>query len=155
MLSAGHTTNFATISFALLCKNQQTVFFAAMNVLARVTTKDVANCDTHCELRSSGNQQKVERKRRLGLPRGVSGSVFKIFRGSRSTLNAAPVCALTTPGRRGRVKCSRLGQSGRLHFGFSSPLGALLFRAAPLHGAVGYRDPLSLNPISDAVTRRI
>ena len=28
------------------------IFFAAVNVLARVAMKDVANCDTHCELRS-------------------------------------------------------------------------------------------------------
>ena len=41
------------------------VFFAAVNVLARVVMKDVANYDTHCELRRSGNQQTVERKRRL------------------------------------------------------------------------------------------
>ena len=52
------------------------VFFAAVNVLARVVMKDVANCDTHCELRSSGNQQIVERMRRLEQFQGASGSVF-------------------------------------------------------------------------------
>ena len=52
------------------------VFFAAVNVLARVAMKDVANCDTHCELRSSGNQQIVERMRRLEQSQGASGSVF-------------------------------------------------------------------------------
>ena len=58
------------------------VFFAAVNVLARVVMKDVANCDTHCELRSSGNQQIVERMRRLELIQGASGSVFKFLRTS-------------------------------------------------------------------------
>ena len=43
------------------------VFFAAVNVLARVVMKDVANCDTHCELRNSVNQQIVERMRCLDL----------------------------------------------------------------------------------------
>ncbi len=77
-------TSFPSVCGPLRPATTKKVFFAAMNVLARVTTKDVANCDTHCELRSSGNQQKVERKRRLGLPRGVSGSVFKIFHGTRT-----------------------------------------------------------------------
>ena len=52
------------------------VFVAAVNVLARVAMKDVANCDTHCELRSSGNQQIVEGMRRLEQFQGASGSVF-------------------------------------------------------------------------------
>ena len=43
------------------------VFFAAVNVLARVVMKGVANCDTHCELRDSVNQQTVERMRCLGV----------------------------------------------------------------------------------------
>jgi len=42
------------------------MFFAAVDVLARVVMKDVANYDTHCELRSSENQQNVERTRHPG-----------------------------------------------------------------------------------------
>ena len=40
--------------------------FAAADVLARVVMKDVANYDTHCELRSFGNQQDFERMRHIG-----------------------------------------------------------------------------------------
>ena len=47
-----------------------------MNVLARVVMKDVANCDTHCELRNSVNQQKVESMRYLHFGEGFPGSVF-------------------------------------------------------------------------------
>ena len=49
-----------------------------MNVSARVAMKNVANCDTHCELRSSGNQQDVERMRQPDL-QVVSRSVFYIY----------------------------------------------------------------------------
>ena len=56
------------------------VFFAAVNVLARVVMKDVANCGTHCELRSSGNQQTVERMLRPDSRQAAPGSVFKSFR---------------------------------------------------------------------------
>ena len=34
----------------------KTLFFAAMNVLAQEAMKDAANCETHRELRSSGNR---------------------------------------------------------------------------------------------------
>jgi len=47
-----------------------------VNVLARVVMKDVANCDTHCELRNSVNQQKVESMRYLHFGEGFPGSVF-------------------------------------------------------------------------------
>ena len=56
------------------------VFFAAVNVLARVVMKDVANCDTHCELRSSGNQQTVERMLWLDSRQAAPGSVFQYLR---------------------------------------------------------------------------
>jgi len=51
-----------------------------VNVLARVVMKDVANCGTHCELRSSGNQQTVERMLRPDSRQAAPGSVFKSFR---------------------------------------------------------------------------
>ena len=35
-----------------------------MDVLARTTMKDAANCDTQCELQNSVNHQTAERKRR-------------------------------------------------------------------------------------------
>ena len=56
------------------------VIFAAVNVLARVVMKDVANCDTHCELRSSGNQQTVERMLWLDSRQAAPGSVFQYLR---------------------------------------------------------------------------
>ena len=37
---------------------------SAMDVLARTTMKDAANCDTQCELQNSVNHQTAERKRR-------------------------------------------------------------------------------------------
>ena len=37
---------------------------SAMDVLARTTMKDAANCDTQCELQNSVNHQIAERKRR-------------------------------------------------------------------------------------------
>ena len=37
---------------------------SAMDVLARATMKDAANCDTQCELQNSVNHQTAERKRR-------------------------------------------------------------------------------------------
>lgn len=120
----GHTISLRLYLFVgLAALNLKLVFFAAMNVLARVTTKDVANCDTHCELRSSGNQQKVERKRRLGLPRGVSGSVFKIFYGARSMIGRASGLRAHGTQWRGRVKFMRLSLSGCLHSGLFRPLG--------------------------------
>ena len=42
--------------------------------------KDVANCDTHCELRSSGNQQTVERMLWLDSRQAAPGSVFQYLR---------------------------------------------------------------------------
>jgi len=38
-----------------------------VNVLARVMMKDVANCEAHCDLRNSVNQQIVERMRCLNF----------------------------------------------------------------------------------------
>ena len=69
------------------------VFFAAVNVLARVVMKDVANCDTHCELRDSVNQQTVERMRYLHLGEGVPGSVFDFFVPCLVFLNIDELCA--------------------------------------------------------------
>ena len=37
---------------------------SAMDVLARTTMKDAANCDTQCELQNSVNHQTAERERR-------------------------------------------------------------------------------------------
>ena len=42
----------------------QTFKLSAMDVLARTTMKDAANCDTQCELQNSVNHQTAERKRR-------------------------------------------------------------------------------------------
>ena len=47
--------------------------------------KDVANCDTHCELRSSGNQQTVERMLWLDSRQAAPGSVFQSLYVDRST----------------------------------------------------------------------
>jgi hypothetical protein len=87
------------------------LFFAAVNVLARVVMKDVANCDTHCELRSSGNQQTVERMRRLGQLQGASWSVFKSFCGPPSAARLpglAALCAKASTRDPWRIKIGRL-----------------------------------------------
>ena len=52
--------------------------FAAVNVLARVVMKDVANYGTHCELRNSVSQQTVERMRCPAVELGITWSVFFI-----------------------------------------------------------------------------
>ena len=45
------------------CTARVLVFFAAVNVLARVLMKDVANCVKRCDLRNSVNQWRVESMR--------------------------------------------------------------------------------------------
>ena len=52
--------------------------FAAVNVLAQVVVKDVANYGTHCELRNSVSQQIVERMRCPDVELGITWSVFFI-----------------------------------------------------------------------------
>ena len=48
---------------------------SAMDASARVTMKDAAKCDKHCELQNSVNQQNFERILRLrDIPEGMSAS---------------------------------------------------------------------------------
>ena len=75
-----HKSNLVTFGSFRKLLFASIVFFAAVNVLARVVMKDVANCGTHCELRSSGNQQTVERMLWPVLRQAAPGSVFKYLR---------------------------------------------------------------------------
>ena len=52
----------------------------AMDASARVTMKDAAKCDKHCELQNSVNQQNFERTLRLwATPEGMSASESPIY----------------------------------------------------------------------------
>ena len=49
---------------------------SATNVSARTTMKGTANCDKHCELQISANQQELERKMRFrDIPESMPASV--------------------------------------------------------------------------------
>ena len=53
---------------------------SAMDASARVTMKDAAKCDKHCELQNSVNQQNFERTLRLwATPEGMSASESPIY----------------------------------------------------------------------------
>ena len=55
--------------------HKATIQLLAMDASARITMKDAAKCDTHCELQSSANQQIFERIRHSqASPESMSAS---------------------------------------------------------------------------------
>ena len=76
--------HFFPLSYASICclRLCASIFLQlpAMDASARVTMKDAAKCDKHCELQNSVNQQNFERTLRLwATPEGMSASESPIY----------------------------------------------------------------------------
>ena len=77
-----------SVGFALLCFVISFLQLSAIDVSARTTMKGAANCDKHCELQNSVNQQILERKLHFrdipeSMPASVSNHLIPATRTAR------------------------------------------------------------------------
>ena len=82
----------------------------AMDASARVTMKDAAKCDKHCELQNSVNQQNFERILRLrDIPEGMPASESPPYPARQAELGAGRRCALVLR-KRWRIERNRISR---------------------------------------------
>ena len=91
--------HFFPLSYASICclRLCASIFLQlpAMDASARVTMKDAAKCDKHCELQNSVNQQNFERTLRLwATPEGMSASESPIYSFHQAMSGLGSCCVL-------------------------------------------------------------